>query len=167
MKYDKQTVIDGLKRTIEQNEKKIIEYSKLCDSLKKRIRALERDLLKKKNKELRKWRSWKMMEDLKQKVNAVYNWTVEDGKPKPPKQDLPQAVKDRADYFWEMAEDGMTLIGVMECIFADEKPTDYDLGATKGWLPKSKEFDDWVGYTPSVSQLVIAVYLIYGGSEDE
>lgn len=54
MKYDKQTVIDGLKRTIEQNEKKIIEYSKLCDSLKKRIRALERDLLKKKNKELRK-----------------------------------------------------------------------------------------------------------------
>ena len=40
-----------------------------------------------------------MMEELKQKVNAVYNWTVEDGKPKPPKQDLPQAVKDRADYF--------------------------------------------------------------------
>ena len=54
MKYETQTVIDGLKRTIEQNEKKIIEYSKLCDSLKKRIRALERDLLKKKNKELRK-----------------------------------------------------------------------------------------------------------------
>ncbi|HEU6533831.1 TPA: hypothetical protein VV252_001855 [Streptococcus pneumoniae] len=51
-----------------------------------------------------------MMEDLKQKVNAVYNWTVEDGKPKPPKQDLPQAVKDRADYFWEMAEDGMTFL---------------------------------------------------------
>ncbi|MDV8894744.1 hypothetical protein L2855_07745 [Streptococcus pneumoniae] len=49
------------------------------------------------------------MEELKQKVNEVYNWTVEDGKPQPPKQDLPQAVKDRADYFWEMAEDGMTL----------------------------------------------------------
>ena len=54
MKYDKQTVIDGLKRTIEQNEEKIIEYSKSCDSRKRRIRALERDLLKKKNKELRK-----------------------------------------------------------------------------------------------------------------
>lgn len=50
-----------------------------------------------------------MMEELKQKVNEVYNWTVEDGKPQPPKQDLPQAVKDRADYFWEMAEDGMSL----------------------------------------------------------
>ena len=52
MKYDKQRVIDGLKRTIEQNEEKIIEYSKPCDARKRRIRALERDLLKKKNKEL-------------------------------------------------------------------------------------------------------------------
>ena len=54
MKYDKQTVIDGLKRTIKQNEEKIIEYSKPSDSRKRRIRALERDLLKKKNKELRR-----------------------------------------------------------------------------------------------------------------
>lgn len=54
MEYSKQTVIDGLKRTIEQNEEKIIEYSKPCDARKRRIRALERDLLKKKNKELRK-----------------------------------------------------------------------------------------------------------------
>ena len=51
MNYDKKIVIDGLKRTIEQNEEKIIEYSKPCDSRKRRIRALERDLLKKKNKE--------------------------------------------------------------------------------------------------------------------
>lgn len=54
MKYDKQAEIDGLKRTIEQNEEKIIEYSKPCDARKRRIRALERDLLRKKNKELRK-----------------------------------------------------------------------------------------------------------------
>lgn len=54
MEYSKQVVIDGLKRTIEQNEKKIIEYLKPCDSRKRRIRALERDLLKKKNKELRR-----------------------------------------------------------------------------------------------------------------
>ena len=50
MNYDKQTVIEGLKHTIEQNEEKIVE----CDSRKRRIRALERDLLKKKNKELRR-----------------------------------------------------------------------------------------------------------------
>lgn len=36
MEYNKQTVIDGLKRTIEQNEEKIIEYSKPCDSRKRR-----------------------------------------------------------------------------------------------------------------------------------
>lgn len=54
MEYSKQTVIDGLKRTIKQNEEKVIEYSKPCDARKRRIRALERDLLKKKNKELRK-----------------------------------------------------------------------------------------------------------------
>lgn len=54
MNYDKQTVIDGLKRTIEQNEEKIAKYSKPCDARKRRIRALERDLLKKRNKELRK-----------------------------------------------------------------------------------------------------------------
>lgn len=52
MKYTKQALIDGLKRTIEQNEEKIAEYSKPCDASKRRIRALERDLLKKKNKEL-------------------------------------------------------------------------------------------------------------------
>lgn len=54
MEYSKQTVIDGLKRTIEQNEEKIVEYSKSCDSRKRRIRVLERDLLRKKNKELRR-----------------------------------------------------------------------------------------------------------------
>lgn len=52
MKYTKQDLIDGLKRTIKQNEEKIAEYSKPCDARKRRIRALERDLLKKKNKEL-------------------------------------------------------------------------------------------------------------------
>ena len=48
----KQTLIEGYKQSIKRNEEKIAEYSKPCDSRKRRIRALERDLLKKKNKEL-------------------------------------------------------------------------------------------------------------------
>ena len=52
MKYDKQALIDEMKQSIKRNEEKIIEYSKPCDARKRRIRALERDLLKKKNKEL-------------------------------------------------------------------------------------------------------------------
>lgn len=52
MKYTKQALIDEMKRSIKRNEEKIAEYSKPCDVRKRRIRALERDLLKKKNKEL-------------------------------------------------------------------------------------------------------------------
>nr|DAS66036.1 MAG TPA: Dynein light chain 2, General display, Leucine zipper, Hub.9A [Caudoviricetes sp.] len=52
MKYTKQNLIDGMKQSIKRNEEKIAEYSKPCDSRKRRIRALERDLLRKKNKEL-------------------------------------------------------------------------------------------------------------------
>lgn len=54
MEFDKKELIKGYQRTIEQNEEKIAEYSKPCDARKRRIRALECDLLKKKNKELRK-----------------------------------------------------------------------------------------------------------------
>lgn len=50
----KQTLLEGYKQSIKRNEEKIIEYSKPCNARKRRIRALERDLLKKKNKELRK-----------------------------------------------------------------------------------------------------------------
>lgn len=52
MKYTKQALIDGMKQSIKRNEEKIAEYSKPCDARKRRIRALERDLLRKKNKEL-------------------------------------------------------------------------------------------------------------------
>ena len=53
MKYDKQTMIEGYKQSIKKNEEKIIEYSKPCDARKRRIRALERDSLRKRNEELR------------------------------------------------------------------------------------------------------------------
>ena len=52
MKYTKHALIDEMKRSIKRNEEKIAEYSKPCDARKRRIRALERDLLRKKNKEL-------------------------------------------------------------------------------------------------------------------
>lgn len=48
----KQTLLEGYKQSIKRNEEKIIEYSKPCDARKRRIRALERDLLKKRNEEL-------------------------------------------------------------------------------------------------------------------
>ena len=53
MNYDKQTMIEGYKQSIKRNEEKIIEYSKPCDARKRRIRALERDSLRKRNEELK------------------------------------------------------------------------------------------------------------------
>lgn len=61
MKYTKQALIDEMKRSIKRNEEKIAEYSKPCDARKRRIRALERDLLRKRNEELR--RKVKELED--------------------------------------------------------------------------------------------------------
>lgn len=61
MNYDKQTMIEGYKQSIKRNEEKIIEYSKPCDARKRRIRALERDSLRKRNEELR--RKVEKMED--------------------------------------------------------------------------------------------------------
>ena len=53
MKYSKQVMIDGYKQSIKRNEEKIDESSKPCDARKRRIRALERDSLRKRNEELR------------------------------------------------------------------------------------------------------------------
>ena len=53
MKYTKQNLIDGMKQSIKRNEEKIAEYSKPCDARKRRIRALERDSLRKRNEELK------------------------------------------------------------------------------------------------------------------
>lgn len=49
----KQTLLEGYKQSIKRNEEKIDEYSKLCDARKRRIRALECDLLRKRNEELK------------------------------------------------------------------------------------------------------------------
>lgn len=106
-----------------------------------------------------------MNDSFSKKIRGIYGWTVKDGKVVPPKHDLPDKVKERADYFSEMLEDGMTMMGCMECIFADEKPTDYDWGATKDWLPKSKEFDEWVGVSLSLAQCEMFIYLLFGNKE--
>lgn len=47
MKYNKQTMIDGLKRSIEKTEKEIEEYSKPCDKRVAQGRTAHREFLKK------------------------------------------------------------------------------------------------------------------------
>jgi|GEM_PF-861638 len=54
MEYSKQTVIEGLKCTIEQTEARIVELSKPCVKSLAFSRSEERDLLKKKVKNWKK-----------------------------------------------------------------------------------------------------------------
>ena len=54
MEYSKQTVIDGLKRTVEQTEARIVELSEPCVKFAAFSRSEERDLLKKKVKNWKK-----------------------------------------------------------------------------------------------------------------
>ena len=52
MEYSKQTVIDGLKRTVEQTEARIVELSEPCVKSLAFSRSEERDLLKKESEKL-------------------------------------------------------------------------------------------------------------------
>ena len=54
MKYNKQAVIDGKKRAIEVLEEQIVELSKPGLAKERHLRAAERDLLRKKVKQLKK-----------------------------------------------------------------------------------------------------------------
>lgn len=53
MKYDKQAVSDGKKHSIEVLEKRIVELSKPCLPRYRHLRSAERDLLRKKVKQLK------------------------------------------------------------------------------------------------------------------
>lgn len=104
---------------------------------------------------------------LKEKLDGIYAWNVKDGKVEPPKHTFPKAVKDRADYFAEMFEDGITFVGCLDCIFSNEKPDDYDWGASKKWLPKSEEFQKWEALGRSLAQSEIAIYLLFDNWEEK
>lgn len=52
-----------------------------------------------------------MTDKLNDMMTGIYGFSVRDNKVVPPKHHFPKAVAERADYFWEMAEDGLTLMG--------------------------------------------------------
>ncbi len=53
MKYSKQTIIEGLKHSIEITEQEIEEYSKPCDKRVAQGRTAHREFLKKKLKKMK------------------------------------------------------------------------------------------------------------------
>lgn len=103
----------------------------------------------------------------KERMDGVYGWSVKGDKVEPPKHTFPKAVKDRADYFAEMSQDGMTFLGCLDCIFSNEEPEDYSWGASKDWLPKSEEFKEWEALGRSLAQSEVAIYLLFDNWEED
>ncbi|MEX2803829.1 hypothetical protein AB3329_01745 [Streptococcus sp. H31] len=95
-------------------------------------------------------------------LDGIYGWSVDGGKINPPKHNFPVKVKERIDYFAEMMEEGLTLMGALSCIFGEEAPDGYGVFASKDWLPKDDEFKEWHTSALGFPQMEVAVYLIYG-----
>ncbi|MCU0082463.1 hypothetical protein [Streptococcus danieliae] len=99
------------------------------------------------------------------KFNGIYGWTTNGHEAVPPIHDFPIEVKERVDYFADLTDDGLTFLGILDCIFSEEKTEGYDFGASKPWLPMTEGFKEWVNCLHSLAQMEVAVYLLYGHSE--
>ncbi|HEM3427620.1 TPA: hypothetical protein U1B15_000197 [Streptococcus suis] len=55
-----------------------------------------------------------MTDDLKQKMDGIYGWSVDGDKIQPPIHRFPKAVKDRADYFAEKTESNIIQLNLKE-----------------------------------------------------
>lgn len=113
-----------------------------------------------------------MDKDIKKAMDNIYGFEVveENGvnKVRTPRMDLPQAVKERIKFFAKYREDGMTFLGCLNIIMAEEDELelkeDFAIGATEDYLPASEEFKQWrdeFGLT-NIQAMEIAVALIYG-----
>ncbi|MCD5190677.1 hypothetical protein IV460_11140 [Enterococcus casseliflavus] len=117
-----------------------------------------------------------MSEKLSKAVNNVYKFTIieEDGKNKiqPPQMDLPESVKERIKFFGKYAEDGLSFLGCINLILAEDEEKckkDFEIGAYEEYLPATEEFKEWRDdlAVRSLHQMEIAVALIYGTGEDQ
>ncbi|EHQ8840035.1 hypothetical protein KWN51_002644 [Enterococcus faecalis] len=108
-------------------------------------------------------------------MNNIYKFTIveENGKNKvhTPKMDLPECVKERIKFFGKYAEDGLSFLGCIELIMAEDEEKlkqDFEFGSYEDYLPASEKFKKWrdeIGLY-SLHQMEIAIALIYG-LEDE
>lgn len=90
---------------------------------------------------------------------GIYGWSVSGDEVIAPVHKFPREVKERADYFSEMMDDGMTFLGCLDCIFSDEKPKYYNWAATKPWIDKSPEFKEWEDEIGTDREM--AIYLLF------
>lgn len=108
-------------------------------------------------------------------MNNVYKFTIfeENGKNRvrAPKMDLPECVKERIKFFGKYSEDGLSFLGCMDLIMAEDEEKakkEFEIGAYEDYLPASEEFKQWRDEIAlrNLHQMEIAVALIYGMGED-
>lgn len=112
-----------------------------------------------------------MSEKIRTACNNIYKFTIveENGKNivHAPKIELPECVKERIRFFGKYAEDGLSFLGCLELIMAEDEEKakhDFGIGAYEDYLPASKEFKQWRDDIAlrNLHQMEIAVALIYG-----
>ena len=103
-------------------------------------------------------------DSLGKQVNSVYGWKSVDGKVVPPQFKLPAAVIERVNFFGEQMEDGLTLLGALNLIFAyDEERSKADCELGGEWLQVSDEFKKWRGnHFNEFKEHQVALALIFG-----
>lgn len=105
------------------------------------------------------------MEKMIEAHKAVFGFEIVDGKVAPPKYDLPKCMKERIAYIGSESENGMSFLGCINCIFAydeEESKKDFQLGASKEWLPVSQEVRKWIDETGTPGEMLVALELLYG-----
>lgn len=113
----------------------------------------------------------KMSEELLKALNNIFKFTIieEDGKNrvKTPQMDLPETVKERIEFFGKYAEDGLSFLGCIDLIMAEDEEKskkEFEIGAYEEYLPVTEEFKQWRDdpFLFSLHQMEIAVALMYG-----
>lgn len=100
-------------------------------------------------------------------LNNIYKFEIKNGNAMPPEPKLPDCVVERLNFFMPMREEGMTFLGILNCVLAideEQAKKDYSFGAVEDWLPVTDEFRKWRDdYPASVyHQMEIAVAILYG-----
>lgn len=108
--------------------------------------------------------------EIEKSIQNVYGWTVYDGEAKPPEMIMPQCAKDRIAHFWEFQEYGLSFLGCLKFILADDEEEcekEFELGIGDDWLPPSDEFKLWRNRLLIMRELEVAAYLLYGPLSDK
>lgn len=101
-------------------------------------------------------------------MDNIYRFKLnEEGQPIPPDVKLPKFVVERLNYFYPLQEEGLTFMGVLEMVLANDEEQakkDFLFGAFDEWLPVSDEFKKWRDDYPlsKFHQMEIAVAILYG-----